>query len=205
MLDEDHAALSARAAELLQRLGWSVHVEVSFAVYSERGSVDLLATRRSDGAALVVEVKTRLMSVEELLRTLDRKVRLAPVIVKEREDWLPAITGRIVVMADDSTNRRRASRAALLTTALPMRGSSLRTWLGTPDRPAAGLAFLSLSRDVSGMRRAVARQRVRIGRPRSKPAPKGPRPVWAPGHESRDDYLMGEEPGAADTSRATTT
>jgi transcriptional regulator with XRE-family HTH domain len=77
LLDEDHAALAAGAVGFLDRFGWTIRVEVSFAFYAERGSIDLLATRRSDAAVLVVEVKTRLMSVEELLRTLDRKVRVA--------------------------------------------------------------------------------------------------------------------------------
>ena len=35
LLDEDHAALAARAAEYLQRHGWAVNVEVSFAVYGD--------------------------------------------------------------------------------------------------------------------------------------------------------------------------
>jgi len=166
VLDEDHAAVAARAVEFLQRHGWAVNVEVSFAVYGERGSIDLLATRRADGAVLVVEVKTRLMSVEELLRTLDRKVRLATRIVQEREGWRPAVVGRLVVFAEDSTNRRRVERASIIASALPLRGAGLAGWLRAPVGPAAGVVFLSLSRGTTGTRRTVARQRVR--RPRSR-------------------------------------
>ena len=111
LLDEDHAATVGRTLAFLERHGWSANVEVTFAIYGDRGSIDVLATRRSDQAALVVEVKTRLMSVEELLRTLDRKVRLAAGIVHEREGWQPTIVGRMVAVADDSTNRRRVGRA----------------------------------------------------------------------------------------------
>lgn len=172
LIDEDHAALAARAVEYLQGYGWAVSVEVSFAVYGERGSIDLLGTRRSDGAVLVVEVKTRLMSVEELLRTLDRKVRLTARIVQDRDGWRPAAFGRLVVFAEDSTNRRRVERASILASALPLRGADLAGWLRAPVGVAAGVVFLSLTRGTTGRRRTVARQRVRRPRPRSnQPAP----------------------------------
>jgi transcriptional regulator with XRE-family HTH domain len=172
LLDEDHATLAARAAEFLSRHGWTVSVEVSFAIYGERGSIDLLATRPSDGAVLVVEVKTRLMSVEELLRTLDRKVRLAARIVQEREGWRPRIVGRLVVFADDSTNRRRVARATILATALPLRSVELDSWLDDPRTTAAGVTFLSVTHGSSGRRRVVARQRVRQPNRRSREAAK---------------------------------
>ena len=141
LLDEDHATLVGRAVEWLRRHGWHVDLEVTFAVYSERGSIDLLATRRSDRSVLVVEVKTRLMSVEELLRTLDRKVRLASQIVHEREGWRPAVVGRLVVLADDSTNRRRVARSAALAAAFPMRSWALNEWLDHPEGAPAGRRF----------------------------------------------------------------
>jgi transcriptional regulator with XRE-family HTH domain len=135
LLDEDHAALAARAAEFLVRRGWAIGgVEVSFAFYADRGSIDLLATRRSDGAVLVVELKTRLMSVEELLRTLDRKVRVAARIVQEREGWRPRVVGRLVLFIDDSTNRRRVERASVLRTALPLRGVGMARGACGPGR-----------------------------------------------------------------------
>src|SRR5262245_19859382 len=52
LLDEDHAALAFLAIRFLERHGWTVSPEVSFSIYAERGSIDLLATRRSDGAVL---------------------------------------------------------------------------------------------------------------------------------------------------------
>ena len=161
LLDEDHATLGARAVEFLQRRGWTVSVEVNFAVYSEHGSIDLLATRQSEGAVLVVEIKTRLMSVEELLRKLDRKARLAARIVQEREAWRPRVVGRLVIFANDSTNRRRVGRAVILDTGLPLRGAALNGSLRSPDETAAGAAFLSPSHRAAGRRSAVARQRVR--------------------------------------------
>ncbi len=184
LLDEDHATLAARAAEYLQRHGWAVSVEVSFAVFGERGSMDLLATRRSVSAVLVVELKTRLMSVEELLRTLDRKVRLAARIVEDREGWRTAVVGRLVIFAEDSTNRRRVERASILASALPLRGADLAAWLRAPAGTAAGVVFLSLSPGTTGRRRAVARQRVRRPLPRSNQRAPGGVTASAGGYQS---------------------
>jgi transcriptional regulator with XRE-family HTH domain len=176
LLDEDHAMLVAQATAYLERRGWTIEVEVSFAIYGERGSIDILATRREDGAVLVVEIKTRLMSIEELLRTLDKKVRLAPKIVEDRLGWRPRIVARIVVFADDTTNRRRVARATVLETALPLRSPELGVWLGRPLRPAAGLLFLPLSPGATGRRRSPARQRIRRPGPRTnRPADTAPR------------------------------
>ncbi len=149
LLDEDHAALVARAVAFLERHGWSAQVEATFQVDRESGSIDILATRRADGVALVVEVKSRLMSVEELLRTLDRKVRVAAQVVLQRDGWRPTFVGRLVVFADDSTNRRRVARASVLETALPLRGHEIAAWLRAPGGAAAGLVFL-LSQSTGG-------------------------------------------------------
>jgi transcriptional regulator with XRE-family HTH domain len=191
LIDEDHAALGSRAVEFLHRRGWAVSVEVSFAVYGERGSIDLLATRRSDGAVLVVEVKTRLLSVEELLRTLDRKVRLATRIVQERDGWRARVVGRLLVLADDSTNRRRVERASILATALPVRGGALNGWLRLPESPVSGVVFLSLTRGTTARRPAVARQRVR--RPRSRTRSSSRAAVAAPvgAQQSPHDWVTG--------------
>ena len=161
LLDEDHAELVARAVAYLERHAWDVSVEVTFAVYADRGSIDILATRRTDGAALIVEVKSRLMSVEELLRTLDRKVRLAATIVQQREGWRPNIIGRVVVFADDSTNRRRVGRSGALDTSLRLRGAAVARWLRDPVGTMSGLVFLSASTGGTGRRSSVSPRRVR--------------------------------------------
>jgi transcriptional regulator with XRE-family HTH domain len=161
LIDEDHAALVALAVAYLERRGWTVSVEVTFAVYGDRGSIDILATRSADRAVLVVEVKSRLLSVEELLRTLDRKVRLASRIVEEREGWRPRIVGRLVVFADDSTNRRRVSRSVVLGTALTLRGDAVGAWLRNPLGGTSGLIFLSLSPAGTTRRVSVSPKRVR--------------------------------------------
>ena len=66
------------------RDGWDVLPEVTYAIYGERGSIDILAWHPSTRTMLVVEVKTEITSVEELLRRHDAKVRLGPTIGRER-------------------------------------------------------------------------------------------------------------------------
>jgi len=77
LLDEGHARLSGRMLEILGREGWATELEVTFSVYGDRGSIDILAWHAASRTLLVVEIKTELGSVEGLLRPLDVKCRLA--------------------------------------------------------------------------------------------------------------------------------
>ncbi|MDQ3406744.1 MAG: helix-turn-helix domain-containing protein [Chloroflexota bacterium] len=43
LLDEGHARLSGRVVEVLGQEGWETEVEVTFSVYGDRGSIDILA------------------------------------------------------------------------------------------------------------------------------------------------------------------
>src|SRR6266850_257682 len=58
LLDEAHAAVVDAMVARLTRLGWVVDVEVSFAIWGERGSIDVLAFHPGFGALLVVEAKS---------------------------------------------------------------------------------------------------------------------------------------------------
>lgn len=68
LLDEGHARLSGRVVEILGRHGWETRVEVTFSVYGDRGSIDILAWHAASRTLLVVEIKTELGSVDGLLR-----------------------------------------------------------------------------------------------------------------------------------------
>ena len=116
LLDEGHAALLGRTADLLVRFGWSVVPEVTFAVYGERGSIDLLALHPKMATLLVIEIKTELVSVEETLRRHDTKVRLAPRLALERLGWKSRSVSRLLVLPDTSTARRRVRRAVNIPT-----------------------------------------------------------------------------------------
>lgn len=144
LLDEGHAELTGSHAARLAARGWEVRPEVTFSEFGERGSIDLLATRADERAVLVIEIKTELVSVEETLRRLDVKARLAPRIVAGRLGWRPLHVGRLLVILETSTARRRVDRhAAVLDTALPARSRAVRQWLEVPSGALAGPYFSS--------------------------------------------------------------
>jgi transcriptional regulator with XRE-family HTH domain len=156
VLDELHAELVGAAAALLEASGWSVSAEVTFSRYGERGSIDLVATQRQLSVAVVIEAKTRLLSIEETLRRLDAKVRLAPAVVYEREGWRPSVVGRLLVVAGTSTQRRQVSRHDdVLRVAFPDRNRAVRGWLRAPAGAMHGLLFLSPTTRVVRERRAA--------------------------------------------------
>jgi transcriptional regulator with XRE-family HTH domain len=164
LLNVRHAILAAGVARHLGALGWQVAPEVSFAIYGERGSIDIPAWHQSTSSLLVVEVKTELVDVHETLTVLDRKVRLAPAIARSRE-W-PARTASVwLVVSEGSTNRHRVRHfESLLRSALPASGKNLAAWLRRPSRRTAALTFFSNTADSYRKHETVARRRVRMHR-----------------------------------------
>ena len=82
--DRRHAELVEILIHLLRELGWEVATEVSFNNFGERGSIDILAFHPATRTLLVIEVKTVVPDLGGMLATLDRKVRLALEIARER-------------------------------------------------------------------------------------------------------------------------
>jgi transcriptional regulator with XRE-family HTH domain len=172
LLDEDHARLVGFLVNVLRGLGWEVQAEVTYAEYSERGSIDLLAFHPRSRILLVIEVKTDLPSVEATLRKLDEKVRLAPIIARKRFGWTPRAVARLIALPADRTTRRRVERqASVLAAALPMRGVAVRSWLAEPVDSMAGLWFVTGANGRSAIQRSPGRERVRV-RGGLKQAPK---------------------------------
>lgn len=156
LLDERHAALVGVFADRLGHARWQVEVEATFSEYGERGSIDLLAAQPARQAVLVVEAKTELVSIEETIRRIDAKARLAPGVARERFGWQPRSVARLLVVAEGSTARRRAGRhGSVLAAAFPARGHVVQAWLRQPVGPMSGLLFLPLS-DGRGARRRLA-------------------------------------------------
>ena len=149
------------ATEWFRGLGWTVAVEVTYAQYGERGSVDLLASRADLGVCLVVELKTELVSIEDLVRRLDAKSRLGSTIHLDRFGWRPRRAARLVILLEGSTNRRRVSRhVAALDAAFPDRTDGVRAWLRQPEGALSGLMFLPPTRPQNAGSRIVSSRRV---------------------------------------------
>jgi transcriptional regulator with XRE-family HTH domain len=161
LLDEAHAATVAALVGLLERLGWQVALEVTFSIWGERGSIDVLAWHEPTGTLLVVEVKSVVADIQSLLHGLDRKARLAREIGAAR-GWRARSVGRLVVVAESPTSRGRARRhAAILAAALPTRGREVRAWLRAPTGSMSGLIFLSNASHSGSATPIWRRQRVR--------------------------------------------
>jgi transcriptional regulator with XRE-family HTH domain len=177
LLDQAHASLAGATAEQLGRAGWEIAPEVSFNVFGERGSIDLLAFRRSSGHLLVVEVKSVLPDLQAMLVSLDRKARLAPRLAAER-GWQPTNVSRLLVLPADRTARRRVNaHDAVLGAALPARTVEMKRWIRHPHEPVSGLLF------VSDVHEADARHRIRARRERFVPDSRTDAP--SRGHVSR--------------------
>ncbi len=133
LLDAHHARLAGAVSHDLAAARWLVTPEASFSIYGERGSIDLLAWHTPTRALLVVEVKTEVVDLQDLLSTVDRKKRLATRIAAER-GWLAASGVSVwVVVSESRTNRRRlAAHRALLRTAYPLDGRTIGAWLRAP-------------------------------------------------------------------------
>jgi transcriptional regulator with XRE-family HTH domain len=162
LLDEGHAALAGAIARRLEADGWEVRLEVTYSVYREGGSIDVLAWHEASRTLLVVEVKTELASVEETLRRHDAKVRLAGRIAAERFGWSPVTVARLLVLPETSSARRAVARHdAVFARAYPLAGWALRRWLQEPVGARSGRLFLPLTSGVRGRRGSVSRKRIR--------------------------------------------
>lgn len=161
LLDEGHARLVEVVVLLLRASGWDVAVEVSFAEWGERGSIDVFAYHRLTGIVLVVEVKSILPDSQATIHGLDRKTRLAAKVAKDR-GWDCRGVARLLVVAASDTSRRRVSRlAGTYETAFPIRGAEVRRWIRDPRQPISGLMFVAYARQGSANAFAARRQRVR--------------------------------------------
>lgn len=142
LLNARHSALHESVARAFRLTpGWVVKPEVSFSIYGERGVVDLVAWHREREALCVIELKTAIADVNELVGIVDRKRRLATRIVADF-GWRPASVSVWVIVGEGRTNRRRIqAHGAMLRAAFPADGRSVRGWLSRPVGPIAALSM----------------------------------------------------------------
>ena len=158
--DQRHAALVEAIVRLLRAAGWEVATEVSFNVYGERGSIDVLAFHPPTGALLVIEVKSVVPDVGGMFMTLDRKVRLAPEVARKQLGWDAASVSRLLVLPEQRTARRRVTQhAATFESVVPSRNVAVRRWLRQPAGSMGGLLFLPEVQHADRRRGSGARPR----------------------------------------------
>jgi hypothetical protein len=121
-----HSALAESILAWFARLpDWLARPEVSFNVFGDRGVVDILAWHAATRSLLIIELKTAIVDIGELLGTLDRKRRRA-MDIAEQFGWRPATVSVWLVVAESTTNRRRlAEHRATFRAALPQTAGRL--------------------------------------------------------------------------------
>lgn len=163
LLNARHSALHESVARFLVRWpGWEAVPEVSFSIYGERGVIDILAYHATGRAVLVIELKTVIVDVQELVGTFDRKRRLALRIARER-GWDARIVGGWVIVEGTRTNRRRiVGHRQMLRSAFPADGRVIRAWLAEPSAGVSGLSTwpVTVTRGAARGRQRIAAQRL---------------------------------------------
>ena len=161
LLDEGHAALVARAADLLAAVGWVVQLEVSYETPRAAGAIDILAFHPPARVLLVVEVKTELLSAEATLRRHDEKVRLAEVIARDRLSWDALTVSALLVVPRSTTIWRTLERRSdLFARAYPQRGRGVSEWLRAPFGHMRGVWTISPTTQGGARTALTSRRRV---------------------------------------------
>jgi transcriptional regulator with XRE-family HTH domain len=166
LINAGHAAMHEALAKYLTSVpGWLQAPEVSFAIYGERGVIDILASHPPTGSLLVIELKTEMVSLEDLLTTSDIRLRHAAKIARER-GWVARTVSCWIVFAESDTNRRRLrEHRTTLRSAFPSDGNALKAWLRRPSGQIRALSFWANFSDTTAKQTATARRRVRHARP----------------------------------------
>jgi hypothetical protein len=124
--------------------------------------IDILAWHPGRRAALVIELKTEIVDVNDLMATMDRRRRLAWRIARER-GWDPLTVSTWVIVAAGRTNRARpAAHRTVLRHAFPMDGRAVAGWLRRPDREIRALSMWERGAEATDL---AVRHRVRRHRP----------------------------------------
>lgn len=160
-----HGALHEAVARWLRSIeGWTFAPEVSFSILGERGVIDVLAWHAATRTLLVIELKTGIVDVSELMGGVDRKRRLAVRIAVER-GWHARAVSVWVLVAESSTNRRAvANHRTTLRAAFPEDGRRMRAWIRRPDASVRALSFWSSANSQGAKRGLAAVRRVRVAR-----------------------------------------
>lgn len=169
LLNSRHSQLHESLAQMFESLAdWQIAAEVSFNIRGERGVVDILAWHAATRTLLVIELKTDIVDMNEMLGTLDRKTRLAKTIARER-GWFPERVAVWLVIAESSMNRRRVARhASVLRRAFPDDGRRVRGWLAAPEASFRGLSFWSNAASAGTKPGFATPRRVRLPKSRRK-------------------------------------
>jgi hypothetical protein len=120
----------------------------------------VFAWNPSRRALLVVEAKTLIVDIQDLLAAMDRKRRLAPRLAREL-GWRPLVVGTVLVLPDESRARKAVSDHFVLSRSYPARTWRVVRWLHAPAQDLRGIWFLSNSAGSDAKKRWRGSARVR--------------------------------------------
>jgi hypothetical protein len=124
-----------------------------------------LAWHPATATLLIVEVKTALIDMQQMLGSLDVRTRLAHRIARER-GWTAEQVATLLAIADTDAARGQVSRHTSLLASFSLRGRPARAWLSAPAGPARLLIYIPAA--VTGRKTwRAGRQRVRRKEPAS--------------------------------------
>lgn len=137
---------------------------MTFNHYGERGSIDLYAWHAASRMIMIIEIKTAIVDVQNLMSAVDRKLRIGGNLARGR-GWRPQAVLPVLLVAEGTTARRRILEHADLFSRFSLRGRGALSWMAGPV-PEIGLTGIlcmtKLPQARSGDRRRAARQRIRL-------------------------------------------
>jgi hypothetical protein len=171
LVDAGHAALEEAVVRRTRVSGWQAEVEVSFNHFGDRGRIDVLCFHEPSGTLLVVEVKTRIVDVQDMLGRIDVKVRLGAEVARQKGWPRPRRVVPCLVIADTRSARRIVAAHPGLFARFNLRGRAAARWLSDPGAPggpgdaaSAAVTGVLWFETVADSHRVTMRRAVRRGR-----------------------------------------
>jgi len=137
LMDAGHAYLVERAVAALAAEGWETRIELSFNYYGDRGRVDVLAFHAPSRTTIVVEVKSVIVDIQEMLGRLDVKVRLGRQLASSAGWDVPRRVVPALVVGDSRRARRVVAEHQAVLARFDLRGRQAAAWLRAPERTAS--------------------------------------------------------------------
>jgi transcriptional regulator with XRE-family HTH domain len=174
LLDARHARLVGLVAEALLAGGWLVELEYSFNHFGDRGSVDVVGWHTEPAALILVEVKTRIVDVQDLLASINRKRRVVPGLWATERGWKPANVASVLVLPEATVHRGVVARhPAIFGVALPGRTHDVSRWLARPESDLHAIWFVRDIHTVTRRGDFSGEFRLKRGRKRARDTDSG--------------------------------
>lgn len=104
LADDEHAAIVETLAQWFRDAGFVTELEASFSEWGERGRIDLLAHDPASRLLVIIEVKTLLLDLQELLGGVNIRERLGTTL-GGRRGWSVDRCVTVLAVADAIANR----------------------------------------------------------------------------------------------------